>query len=301
MPLWTEKYRPVNLTEYIAATASHAENFAIMIDNKEIPNLLLAGIQGTGKTTIAKILARSCADIHDILVVNASDDRGIDTFRETIKSFAMTNAMSSDRKIIHLEEADQLTPTTQTALKQFMEEVSDNARFILTCNTPGKIIPPIRSRCQEYLFQRPDVHSICERLIHILQSEKVKFTLDDLDSVVVTHYPDIRSMVNYIQQNSVSGTLQLMSRSSTTPIDGLFEHIKLNKWKSARDLVVQTLSPSEMDTIFPMLYNNTTAFCVGSNEARAIVIIAEHMYKHTFCADPEINIASMLISLCNMK
>lgn len=276
-----------------------------MIKNKSIPHLLLSGVAGSGKTTLAQILITSVeVDPSDVLTINASDDRGIDTFRDTIKMFAMTMAMGPF-KIIHLEEANRLTPQAQDALKSYMEEVSDHVRFILTCNHVAQIIPPIRSRCQEFFFKASDYNDIAEYLITILASEDVAFDLDTLDKYLAFGYPDIRKIVNLLQQNSVGKVLQPPALSGTTG-DYKFKLVDLieaDQWTAARKLVCDTVTSDEWDSVYRFLYENlerSAKFKDSDKWEEAIITIAEHLYKHTISADPEINAAACFIKLSQL-
>jgi replication factor C small subunit len=300
--LWVEKYRPQSINEYVFHDSQQKAAVMRFIEDKSIPHLLLSGVQGSGKTTLAQILIRAMdIDPTDVLTINASDERGIDVFRETIKNFATSIAMGPF-KIIHLEEADQLTPQAQAALKRFMEEVSDWCRFILTCNTINKIIAPIRSRCQEFYFRASDPNDIAEYLITILASEKVKFDLDLVDKYVAFCGPDIRKTVNLMQQNSNFGCLNFPT------LDGevgdykfkLIELLEKDEWDVARKLVCTSVTSDEWESVYRFLYENINKapkFKKKDKWEEAIIIVAEHLYKHTIVADPEINAAAMFIRL----
>lgn len=300
--LWTEKYRPQVVDDYIFHDAQQKAAVMRMINDKSIPQLLLSGVQGSGKTTLAQILIRAMGlDETDVLTVNASDERGIDTFRNSIKNFSMSMAMGRF-KIVHLEEADMLTPQAQAALKRFMEETSEFVRFILTCNHVNKIIVPIRSRCQEFFFRAADSNDIAEYLIRILATEGVKFDLDLLDKYLAHGYPDVRKIVNLLQQNTVNKELQPPTLSGETG-DYKFKLIELletNKWVEARKLVCASVTSDEWDNVYRFLYENISRSPKFTNKEKweeAILAIAEHLYKNTIVADPEINAAALFIRL----
>lgn len=300
--LWCERYRPQVIDDYIFHDANQKAAVMRMIEEKSIPQLLFSGVQGSGKTTLAQILIRAMElDETDVLTINASDDRGIDTFRNTIKNFSMSMSMGGF-KIVHLEEADMLTPQAQAALKRFMEETSEYVRFILTCNHVSKIIAPIRSRCQEFFFRAADKNDIAEYLIRILASECVKFDLDLLDKYVAHGYPDVRKIVNMLQQHTSQGVLKSPSSSEESG-DWKFKLIELletNKWVDARKLVCATVTSDEWENVYRFLYENLNRAPKFSNKEKweeAIIVIAEHLYKHTIVADPEINAAAMFIRL----
>ena len=301
--LWCEKFRPKSITEYVFHDAQQRAAFSKMINEKTIPHLLLSGVQGSGKTTIAQILSRSMdIDDTDILVINASDERGIDTFRDTVKNFASSMSMGAF-KIVHLEEADMLTPQAQAALKRFMEEVHETVRFILTCNHENKIIPPIKSRCQHFHFKAGDKNDIAEYLIRILSTEKIKFDLDLLDKYVAQGYPDIRKIVNNLQQNTIDHIL--MPPFAEGAVGDykfiLLELLEENKWVDARTLLCNTVPNNEWEDVYRFLYDNIARvpqFEADKNKwEEAILIIAEYLYKNGLVADQEINCAACMIRL----
>jgi replication factor C small subunit len=301
--LWTERYRPSSVDEYVFHDAQQRAAFTKFIADKTIPHLLLSGVQGSGKTTIAKILTKAMdLDDTDVLVINASDERGIDTFRDAIKNFAGSISMGAF-KIVHLEEADMLTPPAQAALKRFMEEVHETVRFILTCNHENKIIPPIKSRCQHFHFKAGDKNDIAEYLVMILASERIKFDLNLLDKYIAYGYPDIRKIVNTLQQNSIDGTLQPPHFDGS---DGdykfkLVELIERGKWVEARKLLCTSVSNDEWEDVYRFLYENINRAPRFADDKdkweEAILVVAEYLYKHSIIADPEINMTACMIRL----
>lgn len=300
--LWVEAYRPQSIDEYIFHDNQQKSSIVRMINDKSIPHLLFAGQAGSGKTTLAQILIREMhVDPTDVLTINASDERGIDTFRDQIKSFATSMAIGTF-KIIHLEEADMLTPQAQAALKRFMEEMSEYVRFILTCNNVNKIVVPIRSRCQEFTFRATDYNDVAEYLITILANEHVEFDLDLLDKYLVYGYPDIRKTINMLQQNTIDNKLQAPNIGGETG-DYKFKLVDLiesDKWVEARKLICANVTTEEWESVYRFLYENISRSPRFSNADKweeAIVIIAEHLYKNSITADPEINMAACFIKL----
>lgn len=300
--LWVEKYRPTSIDQYVFQNKQHEVAFKRMIADKSIPQLLLSGVQGTGKTTIAKILINAMdLDPADVIEINASSERGIDTFRNKIENFATSMAMGRF-KIVHLEEADKLTPDAQSALKSFMEVVSDHVRFIFTCNHVNKILPPIRSRCQEFFFKAADVVDITETMATILVKEGVKFELDTLDTYVTAAYPDQRKIINLLQQYTVDGQL---SASNSAGEAGewrikLVDLIAADDWIGARKLTCANVTAEDWEDVYRFLYENLSRaprFGKKDKWEEAILIVAEHLYKHSIVADPEINAAAMFIRL----
>lgn len=300
--LWVERYRPTTIDDYIFQNPQHKACFLRMIADESIPHLLLSGGAGSGKTTMARILIQAMGlDETDVLTINASDERGIDVFRETIKSFATSFAMGRF-KIIHLEEADQLTPAAQMALKGFMEDVSDYVRFILTCNHVNKVIGPIRSRCQEFFFKSADINDVAERMIEILANERVKFNLDVVDEYIAAGYPDNRSIIGSLQQNTINGVLQRISEvgAASEYKTKLLDLLIGGDWNAARKLVCGSVTSDEWENLFRFMYDNVERLPKLSAQDKweeAIIVIAEHLYKHSIVADPEINVAAMFIRL----
>lgn len=300
--LWVEKYRPQSIEQYLFHDNTHRGPFMKMIDQKSIPNLLLQGIQGTGKTTLAYILIESTGiDNMDVLELNASDDNNVETVREKIKNFVLSYAMGPF-KIILLEEADFLTLQGQAILKKLMEDYVDNVRFILTCNRVHKLMPEIRSRCQEFYFKSPDKDEVTELAATILVQEKVRFTVPLLDKYIAFGYPDIRKIIQLLQQNSVDGVL-LDPQQQGTVGDYKFTLVDLierDKWEEARRLVCANVSTEEWEQLYRFLYeylDKAPKFTNKSKWEEGIVTIAEHLYKHAVVADPEINAAAMFIKL----
>lgn len=304
--LWVEKYRPQTIDNYVFHDQKQREIVEQWITSQSIPHIILAGVQGSGKTTLAQIIIKALKNVDDtdVLTLNASDDRGIDTFRETVKDFADSLPMG-DFKVIHLEEADQLTPAAQSALKRFMEENSDIVRFIITCNNVNKLNAPIRSRCQEFFFKASDIVDVTEYACNVLVAEGVNFTLEQLDEYVKSGYPDIRKVINALQQNTVGGVLgDLTSKGSSRDyVDRLLAAIEADDWQLARTVVCSSISSDEWDQMYRTLYENirkAPKFSKQKSWEAAIVIIAEYLYKHAIVADPEINAAAMFISLGNV-
>ena len=256
--LWVEKYRPKTVSEYVFHDPAQKDLVMEMVETQTIPHLLLSGVQGAGKTTLARILIAALGiDETDVLEINASDERGIDVFRDTIKNFCNAAPMG-EFKIVHLEEADALTPQAQKALKSYMEEVSDYVRFIMTCNTVNKIIPPIRSRCQEFFFKASDPNDVAEYIVTILASEKIKFDLDTVDQYIALAHPDVRKIVNLIQQNSRGGVLQ-----TPTNVEAggdyqfkLIELIEADDWTGARKLLCASVTSDDWESVYRFLYEN---------------------------------------------
>lgn len=300
--LWAEKWRPKSLEECVFQDETHRKAFTKMVTIQSIPHLLLSGTPGSGKTTIARILIEKMnIEDTDVMTINASEENSVDTIRDKIKAFVTTFAFGPF-KIVHLQEADYITPNGQAVLRVMMEEFSEVVRFILTCNHENKIIPAIKSRCQHYRFQAFDKNDIAEKVANILAGEKIKFDLDLIDKYVILGYPDIRKIINLIQQNSVDGHL---SPPTAEGEQGdykfeLIEYIENDKWQQARKVVSASIVPEEYEFVYRFLYENldrSKKFKDVEKWEAGIVIIAEHLYKNSLCADQEINLAACIIRL----
>lgn len=306
--IWIEKYRPQTLDEYVFHDDTHQLSITKMVESHQIGHLLFSGIQGTGKTSLAQIIIRSLVEAgvveeYDVLTVNASDESKVETIRDKIKDFISTGAMG-EYKIVHLEEAEYISPTGQGVLRRMMEEYIDNARFILTCNYEHKIITPLRSRCQHFRFTRPDINETTRLAAIILKTEKIKFTLDLLDKYVSVGYPDIRKIINLLQQNSIDGQLLPVSEGETSEYKfELLDLISKDDWIGARELTCGSVAAEEWEDVYTFLYNNlhkSPKFSTLSKWEEGILVIADRLHKHALFSDPEINAAAMYIDLSNI-
>ena len=303
--LWTEKYRPTTLKTYIFHDPSHERSFTSFIKDKTIPNLLFSGVSGSGKTTIAQILVKELAiDPMDYLIINASDENSVDVMREKIKDFASTWAIGNF-KIVHLEEADYITPNGQAILRRLMEDYADSCRFILTCNYENKIIPAIKSRVQQFRFKAPDIEQITELVAKILGKEKIKVDLNVLETYVAIGYPDIRKIINLLQQNTHND--KLLPAVDTSQNNDykykLLELLNIDNWIEMRKLACANVLLEEWPEVYRFLYENlhkSKKFSIDSKWEEGIITIADHLYKHSLVADPEINAAAMFIRLANI-
>ena len=303
--LWVEKYRPQTVNEYIFHDNAQRTAVMKMIADKSIPHLLLSGVQGSGKTTLAQILINEMdVDETDVITINASDENSVDTIRDKIKSFITTFAMG-EFKIVHLEEADYITPNGQGVMRRMMEEYSDTARFILTCNYENKIIPAVKSRCQQFRFKAGDKVDIAEYAADILISEKIKFDLDTLDKYISIGYPDVRKIVNLLQQYTSDGVLSLplSDKEAGDYKFKLLDFIERDKWLDARLLCCENVVAEEWEEVYRFLYENLSKAPKFQDKDKwegGIVVIADHLYKHGIVADPEINAAAMFIRLTQL-
>jgi len=303
--LWTEKFRPKTVDEYVFKDAAQREQVESWIKAKTIPHLLFSGSAGIGKTTLAKILISALnVDSYDLLMINASRERGIDIIRDNIKNFSSTMPFG-DMKIVLLDEADALTQQAQASLKGTMEEFSTTVRFILTTNHPNKIIPPIHSRCQGTHFEKIDHTEFTARVATILVTEGVEFDLDTLDTFVKATYPDLRKCLNLLQQNSTTGALKPPSAADKSAIDHKITAINLfkaGKIREARTVLCSNIQSDEMEDMLTWCYNNLSVWGDTDDEQdQAILVIRDAMVNMTLCADVEVNLSACLTELAQIK
>ena len=303
--LWVEKYRSTNFDEYVFNDADHKVKFQRMVNDGEIPHLLLSGTAGSGKTTLSKLLVRLLnIDPCDVLLINASDENSVDVMREKISTFAMSYSIGSF-KVIQLEEADYLSPNAQAVLRVIMEEASSNCRFILTANYDNKIIPAIKSRCTSFHFKSPSQDDTLARCAEILLSENIDFELELLETYISVYYPDLRQIINVLQSNSIDGKL-LPPKNMTGNDDYKFkilDYLTSGDLRSCREVVCKNVGRDEYEDVYRFLYENLSV-CEKFKDVNAyesgIVLIANYLYKHSLCADPEINLAALFIELNNL-
>lgn len=298
--LWVEKYRPKTMDGYVWRDDNQREQVAAWIKDKSIPHLLLSGVAGIGKTTLAKILINEIGiEEYDVLEINASRQRGIDTIRDTITNF-VSMIPFGPFKVVLLDEADYLTPEAQATMRGVMEEYHHTARFILTCNYPNRIIPALHSRCQGFHVERTDQTEYTARAATVLVEENIDFDLDTLDMYVKVAYPDLRKCLQSLQQNSTSGKLTPPHKSDAGEADWKFDMVTLfqaGKITEARKLLCGKLRAEEMVEVYTWLYNNLQVFGDDVKQSKAIIILKQGLVDHTVCVDSEINLAATLVKL----
>jgi len=298
--LYVEKYRPSSLDGYVG-NQHVIEKCKIWLAQGEIPHILLYGTAGTGKTTLAKILAESIDST--MMYLNCSDENSVDTVRDKIKNFAST--MSFTRwKVIICDEFDYMTVNGQAALRNLMETFSKTTRFILTCNYVEKIIDPIQSRCQVFAITPPSKKDVAIRVNKILQDESVAFTPEDLVTIINSGYPDIRRILNACQRQVVNGKLVLDKASliEANYMDKLVELLSSGqdvktKFTSIRQLLADS-QVKDYTTLYRFLYDNLDSFATG-HVGPVILIIAEAQYQDSMVVDKEINVMSMFVKILN--
>lgn len=295
--IWVEKYRPKTISDVIFQDERQQTAFENFVKDGDIPHLLLAGIQGTGKTTISKALLNDLGvDRSDVMRINCSDEK-IDALRSKVTNFAWTMPLGKF-KVVQLEEFDYLSLDGQALLRSLIEETSASCRFIATCNYENKVIPPLKSRFQRFNFKSPDKDKIAERMLTILDTEKVTYEPEDLLTYIDVGYPDIRSTIQLLQGNT-QGSKLLSPSSATADNDwkfGLLDAITSGDFRKARKLVCETATREEHEDVFTFLYQNIEKMKIQDKEA-AIVTIATYMKGHIQSSDTELNLAAMFIEL----
>ena len=299
--LWTEKYRPQTIEDCILPERLK-QPFQEYVNQHNIPNLLLSGGAGVGKTTVAKAM---CNEIGcDFMVINGSDESGIDTFRTKIKNYASSMSLSGGRKVIIIDEADYLNPnSTQPALRNAIEEFAVNCSFIFTCNYKTRIIEPLHSRCAVIDFNLKNgekakmASAFFKRVQMILQSEKVEYVDSVIAELIKKHFPDNRRILNELQRYSQFGKIDsgVLAQIGNVQINEITKHIKdkdfgaIRKWVASTDL--------DTNTMFRQLYDSLYDVMKPQSIPQAVVIIADYQYKNAFVADTEINLVACLTEL----
>jgi DNA polymerase III delta prime subunit len=295
-----EAYRPRKINDCILPK-EHVDYFNQMVAKGEIQNMLLCGSAGTGKTTVARAL---CEELNtDYIVINGSEESGIDVLRTKIKQFASTVSFTGNTKVVILDEADYLNPnSTQPALRGFIEEFSSNCRFIFTCNFKNRIIPPLHSRCAviEFKIKNADKPKIASaffnRVTGILVEEKIPFDPKVIASVVEKHFPDFRRTLNELQRYSQSGSIDegILVNLGETNMKELVKTVKEKDWKKMRTWVVHNLDNDPV-SLFRKIYDT---FVPLTNQVPQLVLtIADYQYKSAFVSDQEINLVACLTEI----
>lgn len=301
--LWTEKYRPRTLDEYVWRDPQQRAKFEELIKSGALPHLLFAGVSGTGKTSLAELLLKLMGiPKGDILKIPASRERKVEDIQDKIMNFVNTWALGETGiKYIILDEADAMSPLAQRILRNEMESYHDSCRFILTCNYPEKIIPAVHGRCQTFIFKTLDRDEFTTRLGEILTVEEVAFEVEPLLEVVERTYPDLRKCINLAQQSTVGGTLQMPKAEEAGEKEYLLEManlFKAGRTLEARKLIIAQAQAEEYPDIYRFLYRNLALWGeTDDQQDRALMEIRTGLVNHALVADPEINLAATMCAL----
>ena len=300
--LWVEEYRPKTIDDCILPQ-SLKTLFTSFVQKGELSNLLLSGTSGIGKTTVAKAL---CEQLNcDWIMINGSEEGGIDVLRNKIKNFASTVSLSGGKKVVILDEADYLNPqSTQPALRGFVEEFHKNCRFILTCNFKNRIIEPLHSRFSNIEFKvnpkdKPKMASrLFERAVFILKEQNINYEEKVLVELIKKHFPDFRKLINELQRYSISGKIDagILVNISDENLKTLLSHLKGKDFTEMRKWVVQNLDNDPVK-IFRRIYDSMYEHLQPATIPHAVLIIADYQYKSAFVADQEVNLVACLTEL----
>ena len=309
--LWVEKYRPEKVDDCILPDESKAM-FKGFLEQGEIPNLLLSGPAGIGKTTIAKALCRELGA--DFYVINGSDEgRFLDTVRNKAKTFASTVSLTSgsSHKIIIVDEADNTTPDVQLLLRASIEEFQKNCRFIFTCNYKNKIIEPLHSRCSVVDFhikgkEKAQLASaFLKRINSILEQENIEFELKVVAEVIQKHFPDFRRTLNELQRYAARGKIDtgILAQVSDVKISDLIGYLRDREFTKMKKWVTSNID-NEPQVIMRKIYDHLYTYVLPKSIPEAVLVIGEYQYKATFVMDQEINLVAFLTELmmrCEFK
>jgi len=300
--LWVERYRPQTVKDCILPEYLQ-QPFQSYVDNKTIPNLLLNGGPGMGKTTVAKAM---CNEIGlDYLIVNGSEETGIDLLRVKLQNYCSSVSLMGGRKVVIIDEADYLNPTsTQPALRGFIEKFSDNCSFIFTCNYKNRIIDPIHSRTSVIDFridkkQQPTIaHKLLKRVLSILDENEIQYEEKVIAEVILKYFPDFRRILNELQRYSQNGIIDtgIFQSFSDTNFRKLVNALKDKKFTEIRKWVVDN-SDNDPKLIYRKLYDNVQEYLEPSSVPPAILLLADYQHKAAFVADQEINLTACLIEM----
>ena len=300
--IWVEKYRPKTIDDCILPQQIK-ETFQTFVDQQNVPNLLLTGGPGVGKTSVAKAMLEQLDS--DYIVVNGSMSGNIDTLRNDIKTFASSVSFSGGRKYVILDEADYLNAqSTQPALRNFMEEFSKNCGFILTCNFVNRIIEPLHSRCSVIHFKIPNkekpkmAQSFFKRVMKILEDNNIQADQKVVAELLQMHFPDWRRVLNELQRYSVSGSIDsgILVSLSDDNFKALVQCIKDKNFTEMRKWVGLN-SDNDSTSIFRLIYDNSSTYLKSNSIPQLVLILADYQHKAAFVADQEINLVACLTEM----
>lgn len=300
--LWVEKYRPRTIDKAVLP-AELSSTFSEFVKQGSIPNMLLSGGPGMGKTTVARAMLEELGC--DYIVINGSMNGNIDTLRNDIRNFASTVSFNGGRKYVILDEADYLNPqSTQPALRNFMEEFSSNCGFILTCNFANRIISPLHSRCSVIEFKIPNSEKpklaaqLMKRIHGILSQEGIEYEEKVVAEVIMKHFPDFRRVLNELQRYSATGKIDtgILVNLHDVSLKSLIQYMKDKNFKEVRKWVVENIDNDPV-MMYRKLYDTATEYFKPESVPSLVLIIADYSYKSAFVADQEVNLVACLTEI----